>query len=157
MEEAAKIQIRRVPVSKIVDLRHRVLRAGLARTTAQFSGDDAAGSIHLAAVIDKQIIGCATLHPSEYEGTPAYQLRGMAVALGHQRRGVGQMLLAESEQIAGELGRRFLWANCRTPAVPFYRKHGWKEVSEEFEITSAGPHFRMVKGIEPVVRQENQI
>ena len=147
MEEAPKIQIRRVPVSKIIDLRHRVLRAGLPRTTAQFSGDDAAGSIHLGAMIDKQIIGCATLHPSEFEGKPAFQLRGMAVALGQQRRGIGQMLLSESERICRDSGKHFLWANCRTPAVPFYDKHGWKKVSEEFEITSAGPHFRMVREI----------
>jgi predicted GNAT family N-acyltransferase len=147
MDEPLAIQIRRVPVSKIIDLRHRVLRAGLARTTAQFAGDDAAGSVHLAAITGKQIIGCTTLHPSEFEGQPAFQLRGMAVALGQQRRGVGQMLLAESERISTEAGKRFLWANCRTPAVPFYKKNGWNVVSEEFEITSAGPHFRMVREI----------
>jgi len=38
-----------------------------------------------------------------------------------------------------------LWANVRKPAVEFYRKHGWIIVSDEFEIPTAGPHFKMLR------------
>ena len=38
-----------------------------------------------------------------------------------------------------------LWANCRTPAAVFYSKAGWIKVSDEFEIPTAGPHFKMVR------------
>ncbi len=54
-------------------------------------------------------------------------------------------MLAEIDRIAAEKGVRILWANARKPAAEFYRKYGWEIVSEEFEIPTAGPHFRMVR------------
>jgi GNAT superfamily N-acetyltransferase len=137
--------IRLVKVEEIIGLRHRVLRAGLPRQSARFSGDEAAGALHLAMEVRKNVIGCATLHPSDWEGKPAYQLRGMAVDPGFQRQGIGSQILQEIERIVLQRERKIVWANCRTPAVPFYLKHGWKAVSEEFEIPTAGPHRKMVR------------
>jgi len=138
------IQVRLVPVTRIIDLRHRILRAGLPRSTANFPGDDDPGAIHLAAFDDEQIIGCATLHRKT---ASEYQLRGMAVEKAHQSRGVGAILLAEAEKIAAENRAETIWANCRTPAVPFYKKHGWQTISDEFVVETAGPHFKMSKSL----------
>jgi N-acetylglutamate synthase-like GNAT family acetyltransferase len=131
-----------VSSARIVDLRHRILRAGLPRSTAAFSGDEDATSIHLAAFDGEELIGCVTLH-CKAKGN--YQLRGMAVDTDRQRGGVGRMLLAEAERLALANGAAEIWANCRTPAVPFYEKFGWKIVSQEFLIETAGPHFKMAK------------
>ena len=57
------------------------------------------------------------------------------------------MLLAEAERLAITDGIATIWANCRTPAVPFYEKNGWQIISEEFVIETAGPHFKMMKVI----------
>ena len=145
MNDAPAIEIRSVPLEQIIDLRHRILRAGLPRLAAYFTGDDQPGVIHLAALLADQTIGCATLHPSVYEGQAAFQLRGMAVEPSHQRHGIGRLLLVEAERLAAESRIGILWANCRTPAVPFYEKLGWKIVSDEFVIETAGPHFKMIK------------
>jgi N-acetylglutamate synthase-like GNAT family acetyltransferase len=136
--------VREVKVAEIINLRHRILRAGLPRSTAVFSGDDDAAAIHLAAFDGDDLIGCVTLHRKE-DGS--YQLRGMAVDTQRQRGGVGRMLLIESERRAVAGGARTIWANCRTPAVPFYEKFGWKIVSDEFVIETAEPHFKMAKSL----------
>jgi len=92
-----------------------------------------------------KILGCATALASEWEEEPALQVRGMAVDPEYRGRGIGQALLIEIERLARERGVKTLWANCRTAAVGFYSRSGWSKVSDEFEIPTAGPHFKMVR------------
>jgi GNAT superfamily N-acetyltransferase len=146
--EIDSIQIGPVPVEEIVDLRHAVLRAGLARETAYFPGDRDLGTVHLAAKHGQTVVACATVLVNQWEGRRACQLRGMAVDPAFQRRGVGGRLLAEIERVAVQNGVGLIWANARAPAADFYRKHGWETVSEQFEIPTAGPHFKMVRKLE---------
>jgi N-acetylglutamate synthase-like GNAT family acetyltransferase len=141
--------IRRAALDEILPLRHQILRAGLPMEAARFPGDDAASNIHLGAFTHEgKCVGCATLHLNEFEQQPAYQLRGMAVDTALQRHGIGSRLLLEIESLA--TSSRILWCNARTPAVAFYRKHGWTMVSDEFLIPTAGPHFKMVKQLQHV-------
>ena len=91
------------------------------------------------------VIGCATALASRFEDQPALQVRGMAVDPMHHRRGIGRVLLIEIERLAVERGVMLLWANCRSPAVAFYTKAGWSVISDEFEIPTAGPHFKMIR------------
>ena len=142
------IVLRRAELSELVDLRHEVLRAGLPREAAIFPGDDAPTSRHYAAFRGDQILCCSTLHASEWEGEPAYQLRGMATAPAAQRTGLGRRVMEwmEADLLAGG-GVLLLWCNARVPAVEFYRAVGWRVVSEAFEMPTAGPHVRMVKRV----------
>ncbi len=135
----------RVALEGIIDLRHRVLRAGLPRQSANFAGDDGPATVHFAVSENGEIIGCATALASQWEGEAAIQVRGMGVDPAYRGRGVGQTLLREIEKLARERGVKMLWANCRTPAAVFYSKAGWIKVSDEFEIPTAGPHFKMVR------------
>jgi GNAT superfamily N-acetyltransferase len=143
--EIDPIHLARVPFAEIVDLRYHVLRAGLPRDAAHFPGDYDSTTVHLAAKDGKAIVACATVLVNQWEGEIACQLRGMAVAQGYQRRGLGARLLGEIERVAAENGVGIIWANARTPAAGFYQKHGWEIVSEMFEIPTAGPHFKMVR------------
>jgi ribosomal-protein-alanine N-acetyltransferase len=138
------IQITRVDVEQIIDLRQAVLRIGLPRTDAYFPGDAEPTTVHLAAKTRSLIIGCATILLNEWNGQPACQLRGMAVDPAHQRLGLGSKLLADAHRIAREKGVTLIWANARKPAALFYEKHGWKIASEEFDIPKAGPHYKMI-------------
>ncbi len=94
---------------------------------------------------ERKIIGCLTLMLRPQDGRIAMQLRGMAIDTAFQRQGVGHELLLEAERIVAAKGINLIWANCRTPAVGFYRKHGWTAISEEFEIPTAGPHVKMIR------------
>ena len=80
MVGSVAVRIGPAKLADIIDLRHVVLREGLPRDAAIFEGDEAATSHHFAAFADGKCVGCATFHLNEWEGKPAYQLRGMATA-----------------------------------------------------------------------------
>ena len=145
--EDADITVRRADLDELVDLRHAVLRQGLPRGEAVFPGDDAPTARHYGAFRGREILCCATLHASAWEGEPAWQLRGMATAPQARRTGLGRRVLELIEDDLREDAGRvlLLWCNARVPAVAFYREMGWEVVSDEFEIPTAGPHVRMVK------------
>lgn len=111
-----------------------------------FPGDDASTSRHYGAFRGTVVLCCATLHSSEWAGEPAFQLRGMATAPEARRTGLGRRVMDLMEQDLRARGDvLLLWCNARVPAVEFYRSMGWKVVSDQFEIPTAGPHFKMVK------------
>ena len=148
---ADNFAVRRADWREIVNLRHAVLRAGLPREAAMFAGDELASSRHYGAFTSgdggARAVSCATLHLSQWEEQPAWQLRGMATAPEFRRRGLGKTLLqlAERDVLAEPAAPRVLWCNARVPAIEFYQLQGWQIVSERFEIPTAGPHFRMLK------------
>ena len=149
------LRIRPAAASEVVDLRHAVLRAGLPRETAIFAGDDLPTTRHFVATAppEDRIVGCVTILQSLWETQPAWQLRGMAIEPTLQRAGVGSKLLASVEQfVTGERSSptppaHLLWCNARVPASGFYVKHGWRIVSDVFDIPSAGPHLKMLKRV----------
>jgi GNAT superfamily N-acetyltransferase len=147
MEDAsAEIRVRRADVEEIIDLRWRILRAGLPRETAYFDGDRDETTRHWVAVRDGRIVGCVTILRRPWDQKAAWQLRGMAVEPQLQRCGIGRELIDEVERtVRSEDHSLQLWCNARTPATPFYRKLGWQVAGEKFVIPTAGPHFKMTK------------
>jgi GNAT superfamily N-acetyltransferase len=146
MQVKASIVIRDAHGAELVDLRHKVLRAGLPREEGIFKEDDWPTTLHAGAFAGERNVGCATMMREAYKGQPAYRLRGMAVDPDFHRHGIGRRLLDLLETRVRETEHTsLLWCNARTPAVPFYKSMGWKVVSEEFDIPTAGPHFVMVK------------
>jgi GNAT superfamily N-acetyltransferase len=139
--------IRRASAEEIFDLRHAVLRHGLPRETAIFPGDDATTARHYAAIAGDRIIGCATLHLNQWNGRPAWQLRGMATDPDFRGVGTGSALIDffEAEILSDPTAPRQLWCNARVPAAGFYQKLGWQIESEVFDIPTAGPHVKMSK------------
>lgn len=149
-DDSRNVTICRVSVDVILDLRHRLLRAGMPKESAQFPGDELPSTWHLAA-FDSPAggaapISCASFMLNTYKDESAWQLRGMATDEAHQGKGFGGELLRCGEAlIAASSNVRRFWCNARVPAIRFYEKHGWKVDSEEFDIPTAGPHRRMVK------------
>jgi len=151
-DDTRNITICRVSVEMILDLRHRILRAGLPKDSANFPGDEIPSTWHLA-VFDLPLnnataITCASFMLNSYQEQPAWQLRGMATDNAYQGKGLGGELLRCGETlIAADSNVRLFWCNARVPAIRFYEKHGWKIDSEEFAIPTAGPHRKMVKSL----------
>lgn len=138
------IEIRLASIDEIVDLRWRILRAGLPRESADFPGDELPTTLHIGAFENDVCIGCASFMQNEWNGKPAWQLRGMAVEEGYRSQGIGrEMLVFADEQIRQRGYSQQLWCNARSPAVTFYRTCGWQSVGEEFVIPTAGPHYKM--------------
>ena len=138
--------VRAARVEEIIDLRHVILRNGLPRDEAIFKGDELPTSRHFAAFRGDEAVACATFHRNEYEGRPALQLRGMATSSEFRGAGAGARVLEYAEAVVlHDFPGHVLWCNARTPALWFYERHGWRSVSEVFEIPTAGPHRRMTK------------
>lgn len=146
--------IEEVSIDKILPLRHRVLRPGRPIFTAHFDGDDDPDTIHLALYWHDDLASCLTLMkrpvPDSDEKANvqlSYQLRGMATATEHRGVGCGTDLLEKTEELLKEKNAALIWCNARIKAMPFYRKSGFKVISEQFEIEGIGPHLRMKKEI----------
>jgi predicted GNAT family N-acyltransferase len=141
-----EVTFSRVPVGKILGLRHRILLPDQPPESVQFDGDHEPTTIHLAGEVDGRIVACATMMLRPWQDEPAWQLRGMAVDKILQCRGIGRRLLTQIEQAALAAGHSSLfWCNARTPAVEFYQRLGWRTVGDVFEIPNAGPHVRMIR------------
>jgi GNAT superfamily N-acetyltransferase len=145
-------EIRRITAGETIPLRHPILRAGLARETAIFPGDEAETSIHLGAfAADGKLVGVATLHYVPLLDRPdfdsAFQLRGMATDPEVRGQGAGRALVEACVVAAREAGAQWVWCNARTPAAGFYSRHGFKTTGGIFEIPTAGPHVRMMRAL----------
>ena len=144
-----EVEVRIITAEETIPLRHAILRAGLARETAIFPGDEAPTSRHFGAFVEGRLVGIATIHfvpLLDRPGLPpAYQVRGMATAEEARGQGVGSALLAACVAEALRAGGQFLWCNARTPAAGFYSRHGFKATGGVFEIPTAGPHYRMIR------------
>lgn len=136
-----------------IGLRHVVLRPGQALGECEYPGDLEASSFHLGAFVDDELLCIASfygeaspeLQASDWSSARPYRLRGMAVAPGYQRRGLGAFLLRHGELELQRRGAEILWCNARVSAEGFYSKLGYEKAGEEFEIAGIGGHFRMVK------------
>lgn len=125
-------------------LRHQILRPHQSLQEMEFPNDQAPYVFHLGAIQEGQIVGIVSVYPESQTGqipSQDWRLRGMAVDLNLQGRGIGALLVKAVMDQCRTRGGGLLWCNARTPAVPFYEKLGFTKVGQEFEIEGIGPHF----------------
>lgn len=136
------ITVRRCAPEDVVDLRHRVLRAGRPRETAIFDGDTSPATRHWSAVQADRTVGVASVmqarHPDRPDG-PRWQLRGMAIDPSLQGSGVGRAVLDAVHADVGEP----MWCNARAGVAGFYARAGWIREGVPFDLPGVGPHVRM--------------
>jgi len=149
-----------VQLETILKLRRRVLQPN---QPAVFPEDCQANTLHVAVFLPKRArsiflgtpVCCASfVLTDQVEGTPYYQLRGMATDPTWQRRGLGSRLLAWTEEYFRDWMMStlqtpavYLWCNAPVSAVPFYEKQGWRCTGDVFDIPGVGPHRRMDKHV----------
>jgi N-acetylglutamate synthase-like GNAT family acetyltransferase len=129
-------------LDKVYDLRYEILRKpiGLPRSSAIFSEDASPTTTHVVAKHDGDIIGCVSLLSSPAQNR--MQLRGMAIQLEWQNRGVGTLLLRHV-QSPSMAQFTVLWCNARQSAVGFYARNGWTTCGDYFDIPHLGRHIVM--------------
>ncbi len=148
---ANEIVIKYASLDEILPVRKAVIIAGTNRDTPFFPGDDAPSTLHAGVFDDTQCIGCATLLYSEWQGAPAWQLRGMGVIADRQHRGIGRALLHFLERTLPEKALSDgIWCNARETATPFYTREGFQVMSERFLIENVGPHYKLYKPFSPL-------
>lgn len=142
--------IKKVNASNIRRTRHRNLRQGKPYSTTSYKRDEEKNTFHLACILNKEIISCATFYPENNNFFPnqkAYRLRGMATDNKYRNRGIGKKIMLQAfEEIKKKEGT-LLWCNSRLVAVEFYKKLGLKIIGNQFDISEIGPHYLMYKKI----------
>ncbi|MFB9110455.1 GNAT family N-acetyltransferase [Flavobacterium gyeonganense] len=131
-------------------LRHPVLRKGKPIETCIFEGDDLQTTHHFGLFDNSDLIGIISLffktNPIFAENLQA-QIRGMAIAQAHQKKGYGESLFKHCEAYCISNEFHLIWFNARVAAVGFYKKMGYKVKGNSFEIPDVGKHYLMYKKI----------
>jgi GNAT superfamily N-acetyltransferase len=138
--------IRRISAAETRPLRQAILRPHQRVEELVYPGDDSTVAAHFGAYLTGELIGIASVYhepPHGEASEAAWRLRGMAVVPQLHRKGIGSLLLRACMDHARQRGGKMMWFNARTPAVPFYRAHGFQVRGEEFLLPEIGPHYFM--------------
>ena len=135
-------------LERVQQFRYEILRKpyNLPTSSAIFAGDELASTAHLLAYSNEMdhsngnIVGCASILFNDTEKRA--QLRGMAVAIERQRRGIGKQIL-DNVIVLAAAQEHALWCNARLTAVGFYEHFGWVQVGDIFDIPVIGQHVVM--------------
>ena len=150
MDLKLAIEIKRVDADMIKPLRHAELRKKQNFSTTSYFRDNEESTFHLAAILDRKVVTCATFYPEKSKkltAINAYRLRGMATDSSFQRKGYARELITAAFLELKSRGADFIWCNARLVAVDFYKSVGFKIMGDLFEIDIIGPHYYMYKEI----------
>lgn len=142
------IALRRISADEAFPLRAFVLRPNLPPEGSRYPQDEHPATRILGAFQGDRLVGTISLLPEDQDDRPGppdqHRIRGMVVVDDLRGAGVGSRLLSAGIAECRALGRSLVWCNGRTPALAFYRRHGFEPVGEEFDSPGTGPHYRLV-------------
>lgn len=122
-------------------LRRSILRDGTTSDVVEFEGDELAGTLHLGAMLDGELIAISTWlvrpHP-DLADRVGVQLRGMATDPRRRGSGVSAALLASGIDRCRSSGADHIWARARVAALNFYLRHGFEPVGAEYIDATTG-------------------
>ena len=145
-----KVSVNSVRLEEVIELRHEILRTGQPRSSCYYPEDSYNHTIHYAASVEDQIIGCASVykesHP-DFTLRQSWRIRGMAVKKILQGQNIGTQLLQTCVNHAINMKGDVIWCNARNNAVKFYKRSGFKIIGDEFELPNIGPHYLLAKNL----------
>jgi predicted GNAT family N-acyltransferase len=144
------IEIKSVDAEMIKPLRHAELRKEQDFSTTSYLRDNQDSTFHLASILDRKVVTCATFYPEKSKKLNAinsYRLRGMATDSSFQRKGYARDLMRVAFLELKSKGADFVWCNARLVALDFYKSVGFKIKGDLFDIETIGPHYYMYKKI----------
>jgi ribosomal protein S18 acetylase RimI-like enzyme len=132
-------------------LRWEILRAPWNQAKGSEVDDIEDQCVHVMAIEtssnDKYtVIGVARL---QYNSDNEAQIRYMAVASEHQRKGIGRALVNTLEQFAQNSSCNKMILDAREPAIGFYYKLGYKIVEKSYLLFDEIQHYQMIKMLQP--------
>lgn len=127
-------------------LRWKLLRAPWNQPEGSEIDDIEDQCFHIMATAENEdgeaVIGVARL---QFNSDSEAQIRYMAVAGEHERKGIGRQLMNTMEQYANSSGCRNIVLDAREPAVAFYQKLGYRLIKKSYLLFGEIQHFLMQK------------
>ena len=156
------IEVRKVNSTELHKVRFEVLWPHLnSEDEAVIDIDSSPGALHLAGIVDGEIVGVASLflqtcdrHPQKFQGKRVYRLRAMGVKTDIQKSGVGAAIIEEAVSICAERGFDVIWCDAREVALGFYSKLGFEFACDSegyecdaYQVRNIGLHKMMYRYI----------
>lgn len=142
------MEVKQIEAKDTHDIRHKILRPHGEVGDCLYPGDNDDLTFHLGAYVDDKLVSVASFymdnHP-EIEDEYQFRLRGMATLDEFRGQGMSSALLRTAFPLIKKNHVNMLWCNARTSALGFYKKVGFEEHGNIFEIESIGPHILMLK------------
>ncbi|HEX7737499.1 MAG TPA: GNAT family N-acetyltransferase [Ktedonobacteraceae bacterium] len=147
------IELRPINASETHPLRQRILRPRQTLSECAYPYDTDPGALHIGCFLDEQLIGIGSILPDPREGTsqPAsWRIRGMAVQQEMRGTGAGGKILQALIDYASALALPAeIWCNGRVNVQGFYKRFGFTQQGDLFDLPDIGPHVLMVKTLFP--------
>lgn len=125
------------------ELRWQILRAPWQQPRGSERDELEDSAVHrLACDARHNILAVGRLH---YIDGQSAQIRYMAVAKTHRRRGFGSLVLKALEAAAVSAGRTEIVMHAREVSLPFYRHAGYELVEKSHQLYGEIQHFAMRK------------
>ncbi|EMX0193430.1 MULTISPECIES: GNAT family N-acetyltransferase [Bacillus] len=144
------ITVQYIDASETHLLRQAVLRPNQSLADCKYSSDYEKDTFHLGAFINDELISIASfskeIYPDLQKGIH-YRLRGMATLPNFRNKRAGSSLIQKAEQILKERKANILWCNGRITVTDYYKRLGFQEHGEIFEIEPIGLHKVLYKKI----------
>jgi GNAT superfamily N-acetyltransferase len=129
-----------------VEVRHRLLRAGMPRSAVVMPGD--ADATWFGVICDGEVEGTAGVFVEDApDGESRHRLRAMATSEAIRGSGLGRMLIDAVCDHVRDDGGSSVWASARTSAAGFYTKLGFEITSAVYDVEGIGPHVRMRRAL----------
>ncbi|WP_377866822.1 GNAT family N-acetyltransferase [Bacillus sp. R86525] len=144
------ITVKYIDASETYVLRQKILRPNQLLTDCKYSSDYKADTFHLGAFLNDELISIASFSKEIYPDLPTgvhYRLRGMATLPNFRNNHAGSSLIQKAEQVLQERKANILWCNGRITVTDYYKRLGFHEHGEIFEIDTLGLHKVMYKEI----------
>ncbi|MDR4986250.1 GNAT family N-acetyltransferase [Bacillus cereus] len=144
------ITVKNIDGSETYVLRQKILRPSQTLADCKYSSDFEVDTFHLGAFINDELISIASFSKEIYPALPAgshYRLRGMATLPNFRNKYAGSSLIQKAEQILQERNANVLWCNGRITVADYYKRLGFHEHGEIFEIEPIGLHKVLYKKI----------
>ena len=81
----------------------------------------------------------------QFNAETEVQIRYIAVAIEHERKGIGKKIIDALENEAKEKNITSIILDAREPAVGFYEKLGYEKKEKTYLLFDSIQHYRMEK------------
>lgn len=140
------VSVQKISAKQTHQIRLDILRKGI-NLPVVFSGDLDPATFHLGVFEKNELKGIASFMKTDNVlfHKDQYQLRGMATVKEARGKGYGKLMILRAFELLRQKQVHVLWCNARAEAFGFYKRLGFLQEGNRFEIEQIGTHYTLFK------------